>query len=439
MLSLIAPMRSGRVYGDPQLTVPVVLDDVLEQVTAATGVLVISDAGAARRKFDAFRLVDTVALLKAVGTGDSGAGGSGVAWLNPAPQTRWPRTTAAAIARYVPMYPFTRTGLDQAVDALRGRPVPLLRGRYEDPMSAELLDDLRASLGAPALRLACHAALPVAVDPGLLNLLRVNFFLDPPDVLPFEHRGGMLLSPLFREIGESLYEIDADMRGEFLASLYRDFGVERVRRVASLLEQYTDASGAWRTRPSLDAAQRLTALSVLDPAAADRWLEENELRSQNFGPQLGEAWQVAMRQRVTHQHAAAATAVRESDQGPDEIAAAESGGELAGPAAALEMAEAPREPQTAPASSTASWLPGTGISYAEVEVAPTREQLASWHGAVSGNALQLAGICPACAHETATDFSGVSAFKSTGTLSTPLPRTITMYCECDHMHPGGRL
>jgi uncharacterized protein with von Willebrand factor type A (vWA) domain len=121
----IGALREGRVYDDPSLTAPRPLSDMLGQITAATGVLVISDAGAARGKFDLVRLMDTVALLKAVGAVESGS--SGVAWLNPVPAGKWRRTTAAAIARHVPMYPITRVGLDQAVDALRGRPVTLAR------------------------------------------------------------------------------------------------------------------------------------------------------------------------------------------------------------------------------------------------------------------------------------------------------------------------
>jgi uncharacterized protein with von Willebrand factor type A (vWA) domain len=120
VLPLIGPLRGGRVYDDPGLTRPRPLDRVLEAVTGATAVLVISDAGAARGKFDIIRLLDTVALLKAVR-----AEGARVAWLNPVPTRRWPRSTAGQVARYVPMFPFTRPGLDGAVDALRGAPTSL--------------------------------------------------------------------------------------------------------------------------------------------------------------------------------------------------------------------------------------------------------------------------------------------------------------------------
>jgi len=124
LLGQIAALRGGRVYADPGLTRPVALDEMLALITPATAVLVISDAGAARAELDIARLVDTVALLKAA-RADGVA--SGVAWLNPVPPGRWAGTTAEAIARHVPMYPFTRRGLDQAVDALRGRPVALER------------------------------------------------------------------------------------------------------------------------------------------------------------------------------------------------------------------------------------------------------------------------------------------------------------------------
>jgi hypothetical protein len=122
VLSLIGPLRGGLVYKDPGLTVPLSLDRILAGIAGYTAVLVISDAGAARRQFDMVRSLDTVALLKALR-----ARSGGVAWLNPVPADRWRETTAGQVARYVPMFPFTRQGLYRAVDALRGRPVAVER------------------------------------------------------------------------------------------------------------------------------------------------------------------------------------------------------------------------------------------------------------------------------------------------------------------------
>jgi len=122
VLGKIGPLRGGRVYDDPDLTKPRALDGILSGVTLATAVLVISDAGAARRQFDITRLLDSVALIKALR-----AGSAGVAWLNPVPRDWWSRTTAGQMARYVPMFALNRPGLYQAVDVLRGRPVPVER------------------------------------------------------------------------------------------------------------------------------------------------------------------------------------------------------------------------------------------------------------------------------------------------------------------------
>jgi uncharacterized protein len=117
VLPRVPPMRDGRVYSDPDLTVPHSLVYILDRLTEGTVALIISDAGAARRHFDTIRLLDTVAMLRTVL-----ASVAAVSWLNPVPQELWGRSTAAQVARYIPMCPFTRQGLYQAVDTLRGRP-----------------------------------------------------------------------------------------------------------------------------------------------------------------------------------------------------------------------------------------------------------------------------------------------------------------------------
>ena len=122
VLGMIGPVRGGRVYDDPSLTEPRALDGILSSVTSATAVLVISDAGAARRRFNITRLLDSVALIKALR-----ADSTGVAWLNPVPKDWWSRTTAGQMARYVPMFALNRPGLYQAVDVLRGGPIPVER------------------------------------------------------------------------------------------------------------------------------------------------------------------------------------------------------------------------------------------------------------------------------------------------------------------------
>ena len=167
------------------------------------------------------------------------------------------------------------------------------------PSAAARLAIIREEISDGALRLAYHAAVPVVIDATLLNLLRVNFFLDPPDAVPYETEAVLLMSPLFREIGEELYEIQPDIRNLLLTGLYTRYGAERVRRVGLLLEQYTDATLAWHSQPELERAQQLAALSFVDPTRASQWLES--AGSGSTLQALGREWYVAMHHRITEQ------------------------------------------------------------------------------------------------------------------------------------------
>lgn len=117
VLAEIPPLASGRLYADPALTEPAPLASVLDDTRPGTAAAIVSDGGAARGTLHSGRLLSTIALVKALH-----AAGCTVAWLNPAPPSRWPGTTAAQIARHVPMFPLTTEGMYRAVDVLRGRP-----------------------------------------------------------------------------------------------------------------------------------------------------------------------------------------------------------------------------------------------------------------------------------------------------------------------------
>ncbi len=162
--------------------------------------------------------------------------------------------------------------------------------------AAELLANLRQNTSDGVLRLASHAALPVVVDAGFVNLLRVNFFLDPPDELPFESEADLLLSPLCREIGDELYELDPAVRNLLLIMLQSRYGPDRVRQVALLLEQYTQSTPTWTAQPELEQAQQLTALSFIDPARAQSWLDDAAVGRRTN--RLSHDWYVAMRARL---------------------------------------------------------------------------------------------------------------------------------------------
>ncbi|GID27679.1 type VII secretion protein EccCb [Paractinoplanes brasiliensis] len=162
--------------------------------------------------------------------------------------------------------------------------------------TTSLLYQARTLLPRGALELACHAAVPAVLDPGFLHLLRINFFLDPPLVLSHEVEASLLHSPLFHETGDGLYEVDPQLRRRLLAGLDAAYGLDRLKKVALLLEQYTNTADPWQPR-ELEYAQRLTALSMIDPARAADWLAGAQ-QSRTGQETLGQEWFVAMRERL---------------------------------------------------------------------------------------------------------------------------------------------
>jgi hypothetical protein len=117
ILPAIPKLSSGRVYSDRDLTEPLDLAALLDAVAASTSVAIMSDAGAGRGRIDTIRLLDTIALLKALS-----AVALATVWLNPVPTRLWRASTAEQIARHVPMLPWTRQGFYAAVSILKSRP-----------------------------------------------------------------------------------------------------------------------------------------------------------------------------------------------------------------------------------------------------------------------------------------------------------------------------
>jgi hypothetical protein len=122
VLAKIEPLTTGNVYKDAELLDGYPLAQVLPMYAAHAAVVLLSDGGAARKHYNTRRLLDTVAFLKALRIYTST-----VVWLNPLPPRKgqpsdyWANTTAAQIARHVPMFPLNRWGLHQAVNVLRGQ------------------------------------------------------------------------------------------------------------------------------------------------------------------------------------------------------------------------------------------------------------------------------------------------------------------------------
>lgn len=113
----ITPSTEGFLFDNADLLAPQPLSEVLDAHAEGAAVVLISDAGAAKGQYDIYRLLDTVAFVKAVKRYTTK-----YVWLNPLPPKRWRKSTAAQIARHVPMFALDRAGMYQAVNLLRGQP-----------------------------------------------------------------------------------------------------------------------------------------------------------------------------------------------------------------------------------------------------------------------------------------------------------------------------
>lgn len=103
-------------YTDPNRLKYQRVTDILEAMDNRTGVLIVSDAGAARGNLNEDRVEYTVKFLKQLEQSVRY-----YAWLNPMPNDSWQDTTAGDIASFVPMFEMSREGLNAAINTLRGR------------------------------------------------------------------------------------------------------------------------------------------------------------------------------------------------------------------------------------------------------------------------------------------------------------------------------
>ncbi len=104
------------VYRHPALIDAQHLDEMLAKAGERAAILIISDAGAARGSFDKIRVERTQFWIEQLQQS-----AKYVAWLNPMPSDSWQHTTAGEIARMLPMFAMSRTGMNAAISVLRGR------------------------------------------------------------------------------------------------------------------------------------------------------------------------------------------------------------------------------------------------------------------------------------------------------------------------------
>jgi uncharacterized protein with von Willebrand factor type A (vWA) domain len=106
-------LKEGYIFEDQEILSPVLVNNVLHSVTSDSIVIFVSDAGAARRHYAPQRLLDVIGFIKALRLHTNR-----YVWFNPLPQPCWAGTTAADIARYIPMFPLDVEGLNNAASIL---------------------------------------------------------------------------------------------------------------------------------------------------------------------------------------------------------------------------------------------------------------------------------------------------------------------------------
>jgi len=107
----------GYLYGDPGQHKAISIKTILtNHGNEQTGVLIFSDAGAARGGMNPERFDFTKQFLEQFRQKFRY-----MAWLNPVPRERWLGTTAGEISHLIPMFDIRRRGLDSAINVLRGR------------------------------------------------------------------------------------------------------------------------------------------------------------------------------------------------------------------------------------------------------------------------------------------------------------------------------
>ena len=105
-----------QVYLDTYLTIPVPFKNVLDALDNETGVLIVSDAGAARGRYLEKRVLDSLTFVYRLYQRTSL-----IAWLNPMPRERWQNSSAEEISEEVSMFQMNPDGLSNAIDVLRGQ------------------------------------------------------------------------------------------------------------------------------------------------------------------------------------------------------------------------------------------------------------------------------------------------------------------------------
>ena len=244
-----------------------------------TSCLILSDAGAARKRYVEERLSATETLIRRFSRRFSR-----VAWLNPLPYHRWYGTTAwdiADLAEDIPnfsMFELTTEDWENLITWLKEEAIPPRHFPFnpnqfqqgdnwdedEDFFSPESRLRLFEKENEPNTReLAKRAAFPLSLSPNLLYYLRQH--QDKNNQAPWYAIADILLSSLVRKIDRELYEMSPDIRKILLKKLTP----EELKSLAYQLQTYIQEQIGDRCSKTVYwQNQQWLALAYLKPSQA---------------------------------------------------------------------------------------------------------------------------------------------------------------------------
>ncbi|GCA85859.1 serine/threonine-protein kinase pkn1 [Microcystis aeruginosa NIES-2522] len=244
-----------------------------------TSCLILSDAGAARKRYVEERLSATETLIRRFSRRFSR-----VAWLNPLPYHRWYGTTAidiADLAEDIPnfsMFELTTEDWENLITWLKEEAIPPRHFQFnpnqfqqgdnwdedEDFFSAKSRLRLFEKENEPNTReLAKRAAFPLSLSPNLLYYLRQH--QDKDNQAPWYAIADILLSSLVRKIDRELYEMSPDVRKLLLEKLTP----EELKSLAYQLQTYIQEQiGDHCSKSVYWQNQQWLALAYLKPSQA---------------------------------------------------------------------------------------------------------------------------------------------------------------------------
>ena len=244
-----------------------------------TSCLILSDAGAARKRYVEEHLSATETLIRRFSRRFSR-----VAWLNPLPYHRWYGTTAidiADLAEDIPnfsMFELTTEDWENLITWLKEEAIPPRHFPFnpnqfqqgdnwdedEDFFSPESRLRLFEEENEPNTReLAKRAAFPLGLSPNLLYYLRQH--QDKNNQAHWYAIADILLSSLVRKIDRELYEMSPDVRKLLLEKLTP----EELKSLAYQLQTYIQEQiGDYCSKSVYWQNQQWLALAYLKPSQA---------------------------------------------------------------------------------------------------------------------------------------------------------------------------